>query len=114
MKIKPPSEFEIKDWVPYLKGAILRETGKEWKPMYGTWTKKFKDLTEEGEYNSIDPFLLALAVDVIALNWSSMKVVAPWEVLSPGRLFYQFSGLGYVRISHQPIMSHLVSLQELF
>ncbi len=93
--MKIPSEFKTKDWVSYLKLAVQRETGKQWKPkahMIAAWTRVFKNLTQSKEYDGIDPFLLALAIDVIALEWLGGDVISPWEVLAPGKLFYQFVG----------------------
>lgn len=90
-----PDRFKIHDWQAHLFNAVRRETRSGWKPkstIVAAWTRVIKNLTENKEHETIDPFVLALALDVIALEWGDHVVVSPWEVLAPGRLFYRFSG----------------------
>lgn len=93
--MKTPDQFKIKDWQTYLFSAVRREYDPAWKPkshMVAAWTRVLKNLTQSKEYDTLDPFVLALALDVIALEWGNVAVTSPWEILAPGKLFYRFSG----------------------
>ena len=90
-----PDRFKIRDWCSYLFDAVRRENNREWRPkstIVAAWTRVIRNLTENKEYETLDPFVLALALDVIALGWGDYVVTSPWEVLAPGKLFYKFSG----------------------
>lgn len=89
MTIKTPPQFSIKDWQHYVFAAVKREIRKPWnvKPhVIAAWTRKLKDLLRD----EVNPYMLALAIDVLALNWDSWKMTSPWEVLAPGSLFLPF------------------------
>ena len=86
----------IGDWQRYLFDAIRRETGNSgWKPkstMVATWTRVIKGLVIDKEYTPIDPYVLALGLDKIALHWDEHVAISPWRVLAAGSLYYDFSG----------------------
>lgn len=93
--MRTPDQFKIGEWQHYLFDAVSRETGSTWKPkstMVAAWTRVIKGLIIDNEYTPIDSFVLALALDRIALNWGEHVAISPWEVLAPGRLFYDFTG----------------------
>jgi len=87
--MKTPPQFSVKDWQSYVFNAVKRETGKPWgvKPhVIAAWTRKLKDLL----CDEVNPYMLALGIDVLALNWDSWRMTSPWEVLAPGSLFLPF------------------------
>ena len=87
--MKTPPQFTIKDWQHYVFNSVKRETGKPWDVkghVIAAWTKKIKSLL----FEDANPYMLALGIDVLALNWDSWRMTSPWEVLAPGSLFLPF------------------------
>ena len=87
--MRTPNQFTVKEWQAYLFDAVRRETGAAWGPRPHTiasWTKVLKNLLADG----VDCVMLALALDVLALDWSSHTTSSPWELLAPGSLFFEF------------------------
>jgi hypothetical protein len=85
-----PEQFTNRDWLFYIKEAVARETGIEWKPprgAEGTWCRKTKLLTQQEDMPAL---LVALGIDVAAVNWNATLAVSPWEALSYGHLVYLF------------------------
>lgn len=83
-----------KNWMRYLFDAVRRETGEKWKsPQYqiGIWTKGLKKLDADG----VPSYLIALGIDLLALQWDSVKRENIWEVTTVGYLLKPFRDVGY-------------------
>ena len=82
------------NWMKYMFDAVRRETGHKWnQPQYqiGIWTKQLKKLSGEG----VNPYLLALGIDLLALRWGRVKQENIWEVTTPGSLLKSFRDIGF-------------------
>lgn len=89
MPLNTPDKFRTNDWTKYTFGAVHRETGEKWKPkgyVVATWTRSFKKLIESG----LDSYILALGVDLLALDWSGVEFVSLWQTLSVGAFTFPF------------------------
>jgi hypothetical protein len=80
-------------WFEYLKQAVKRETGREPRLLRRDWMRFFTELVEDG----LDPWLLACALDLLAMRWvrevkSALAVideevtVNPWLCAKPYKL----------------------------
>lgn len=90
--MRTPDELDGVSWLNYLKDAVEREAGIQWTPpgyMVGVWVKQLMKLRDEG----VNPYQLALALDLVALRWERYCLKSPWELLTPGMLFYAFRSL---------------------
>jgi hypothetical protein len=52
-------------WLGYLQDAVQRETGSRPNLLRQDWQRFFRDLVADG----LDPWLLACALDLLALRW---------------------------------------------
>ena len=88
------SPNEVSNWMQYMFAAVRRETGHKWnQPQYqiGIWTKQLKRLSADG----VNPYLLALGIDLLALRWGYVKSENIWEVTTPGYLLKPFRDVGF-------------------
>jgi len=86
--LKSPDQYKTKDWTNYLFSAILRETGSKWTPIaadVSLWTRVLKNRINSG----IDPFVFALMIDIIALDWKDEQELSPWQ-LTTHEYIYKF------------------------
>ena len=92
--MKTPDELTRAELMTYLRDAIKREHGVEWKPksyIWATWAKQLAYLID----HEVPPYLVALGLDLIALDWPRVAEESPWEILSPGSLLKPFRGVGW-------------------
>jgi len=90
--LRTPEEFDGTEWFRYFTDAVSRETGEAWSPPgfeVNVWLKLLKRLRDDGAGG----FQLALAIDLIAMRWNYLEKRSPWELITPGRLFYPFRNL---------------------
>lgn len=89
--LKSPDQFKTKGWTDYLFSAILRETGNKWEPIaadISLWSRVLKTRANSG----LDPFVLALMIDTIVLEWESHQELSPWQMTAPEYIFKFFTG----------------------
>ena len=91
--LKSPDQLKVKGWTDYLFSAILRETGKKCKPssnIVALWSRVLKTRVA----SEIDPFVLALMLDTIAIDWESHADLTPWQLTAAEHIFRFFIGRG--------------------
>jgi len=96
--LKSPDQFKTdsgetraKDWTDYLHDAILRETGE--KPNFisadfALWSRVLKGRVNSG----VDPFVFALMIDIIALDWKDDNELSPWQLTTHEYIYKFFTG----------------------
>lgn len=80
-----------KDWTDYLFAAILRETGNKWKPtknIISLWSRVLKTRID----SEVNPFVFALMVDTISIDWGKHGILTPWQLTSAEHIFRFFVG----------------------
>ena len=88
MSIRPrlprPDRMSTDDWVKYLRAAIKRLTGSPW----GASVWEVKDWARRlGEsVKDVNPFVMALSVDVMVMNWGYERTLSPQRALSHVRM----------------------------
>lgn len=90
--MRTPDQYDGAEWFRYLLDAIERETGEAWSPPgfeISVWLKLIRRMRDDGA----EAYLLALAFDKVATKWDKDKPVSPWELITPGKLFYPFRGV---------------------
>lgn len=90
-RLSPPEQMQDYQWLAYLDGAVARETGEppqRAKHEAKAWARLLKRLRSEG----VEPYLLALSLDVLALDWAETRGLSPHVILSPGRLLHWYYG----------------------
>lgn len=87
--MKYPEQMSANDFTRYTFGAVLRETGEKWQPkpyIVATWGRQFKSLLA----SEVPSYLIALGLDILALDWEYSVSLSPWEALSTGYLLKPF------------------------
>lgn len=88
MTIKPrlpiPPRMGADDWTIYLREAIKRETGQPWQ--VAAWEVKDWSNRLTMTVKGVDPFVMALSVDVMAMNWGYERTLSPQRALSHVRM----------------------------
>ena len=78
-----PTQLKNEQWYTYLAIAVARETGEPpaHRPYERTlWARRLRELAAQG----VDPFVAAISIDLLALDWAHVSTLSPWLVLSPG------------------------------
>ncbi len=88
MTVKPrlprPDRMSVDDWVVYMRATIKRLTGSPWKAAVWEvkdWSRRLAD-----SVSGVDPFVMALSVDVMAMNWGYERTLSPQRALSHVRM----------------------------
>ena len=83
-RLKYPDRMSGEDWPLYLRAAINRATGTPWKA--AKW--EVKDWSNKLMENArgVDQFVMALAVDVMAMSWTTERALSPQRALSHARM----------------------------
>ena len=82
-----PDEFGKDDWPAYFTKSVNFRANNHWAiPLLEK--KKWKDGLGTLSV-STDPYMLACAIDLTALNWSSISDRSVFEILTAGSLFYR-------------------------
>ena len=83
-RLPKPDRMSPDDWVVYLRQAVKRETGRPWQAAaweVKDWSRRLRDAV-----GGADPFVMALSVDVMAMNWGYEKTLSPQRALSHVRM----------------------------
>ena len=79
--MKTPKEFTLEEWVDYFIGALRREAEPQYNPrsyFKAHLITEFANLNHQG----INPWVLAIAIDNVAVKWNEFKFKAPWELVT--------------------------------
>ena len=83
-RLPTPDRMSADDWVVYLRQAVKRETGSPWQAAaweVRDWSRRLTDAVR-----GVDPFVMALSVDVMAMNWGRERTLSPQRALSHVRM----------------------------